>query len=50
MKPVRGLSVMWGGVGVGEQQFFVKAPDFSRKGAMDCVPSLWCRKGQVGLM
>ena len=45
MKFVRGLSTMWGGVGVGgERPFFVKAPDFSRKDAMACMPSLVPRR------
>jgi len=38
MKSVRGLSAMWGGVGVGgERPFFVKTPDFSRKDAIALV-------------
>ena len=45
IKSVRGLSVMWGGDGVGgEWPFFVKAPDFSRKDAMACMPSLVPRR------
>ena len=42
IKSVRGLSVMWGGDG--EWPFFVKAPDFSRKDAMACMPSLVPRR------
>ena len=45
IKLVRGLSVMWGGNGVGEEwPFFVKAPDFSRKDAIACMPSLVPRR------
>ena len=42
---VRGLSVMWDGDGVREEWlFFVKAPDFSRKDAVACMPSLVPRR------
>jgi len=48
IKSVRGLSVMWGGDG--EWPFFVKAPDFSRKDAMACMPSLVPRRSPLQTM